>query len=201
MKFLRSRKFDFPAEFKIGDSEVLDVFSTLKILGIQIQSDLKWNAQCQQMIARASSKLWIIRRMKALGLDQRTLVKYWASEGRIHLEACTALWNGSISRAQSRDLEKVQRLALSTITSWTLPYQDQLDLLGLEKLDFRRNKLCLTFARRTASTSRHKNIFQETDNAHNTRNKLKTYIEPRARTTAYQNSAVPYLTRLLNSKK
>ena len=200
MQFSRSRKFDFPAEFKIGDSDVLDVYSTLKILGIQVQSNLKWNAQCQQMIARASSKLWIIRRMKAFGLDQRTLVKYWTSEGRIHLEACTPLWHGSISRAQSRALEKVQRLALSTITCWTMEYQDQLDLLGLENLVSRRNNLSLTWARRTAGKSRHRNIFQEADNAHNTRIKHKAYIEPKARTTAYQNSAVPFLTRLLNNK-
>ena len=41
MKFSRSRKFSFPAEFRIGNSEILDVFTNLKILGIQIQSDLK----------------------------------------------------------------------------------------------------------------------------------------------------------------
>ena len=199
MKFSRSRKFDFPPEFNIGDSGILDVFSTLKILGIQVQSDLKWNAQCHQMISRASSKLWIIRRMKALGLPQRTLIKYWKTEGRIHLEACSPLWHGAISGAQSRALEKVQRLALSTITSWTLDYPEQLLQLGLERLDLRRRKLCLTFARRTASKSRHADIFQETNNTHITRKNKKTYIEPRARTTAYRNSAVPFLTRLLNS--
>ena len=200
MKFSRSRKHDFPPEFSIGNSEILDVYTTLRILGIQIQSNLKWDAQCNQMISRASSKLWILRRMKALGLGAGTMAKYWEMEGRGHLEMSCALWHGAISKAQSNALEKVQRLALSTITSWTLRYQDQLDLLGLEKLFSRRNKLCLTFARRTATKSRHQDIFQEAANAHNTRNQVKTYIEPRARTTAYQKSAVPFLTRLLTSK-
>ena len=72
------------------------------------------------MICRASFKPWIIRRMKASGLPQGTLVKYWKTGGRIQLEACTSVWQGSISKAQPRALEKVQRLELSTITSWTL---------------------------------------------------------------------------------
>ena len=200
MAFSRSRKHDFPPEFKIGDSQNLEVCTTLKILGVQIQSDLKWNAQCQQMISRASSKIWVLRRMKALGLPAATLRIYWATEGRTHLEMSPALWHGSISMAQSRSLEKVQRLALSTITSWTWKYQDQLDFLGLERLDLRRNKLCLTFAKRTATKSRHQDMFQLTHNPHNIRTTCKRYVEPRARTTAYRNSAVPSLTRLLNSE-
>ena len=159
MKFSRSRKYDFPAEFRIGSSEIIDVFATMKILGIQIQSDLKWNSQCRQMIGRASSKLWISRRMKVFGLPPTTLAKYWTAEGRIHLEISSALWHEALSVAQSRSLEKVQRLALSTITSWTLSYQEQLDFLGLEWMDTRRTKLSLSFAKKTASKSRHQDLF------------------------------------------
>ena len=199
MTFSRSRKYDFPPEFTIGGSEILIEYQSIKILGIQIQSNLKWDAQCRKMIGRASSKLWILRRMKALGLPPGTLAKYWATEGRIHLEMSCGLWSGAITRAQDRALERVQRLALSTITSWTLTYQEQLELLSLERLDERRQSLCLTFARRTASKSRNRDIFVEAPHLHNTRAGAGQYLEPRARTTAYYNSAVPYLSRLLNA--
>ena len=199
MQFSRSRKYDFPPEFRIGDSGILDVFSQLKILGVQIQSDLKWTAQCNQMISRASSKLWILRRMKSFGLAPATLAKYWAAEGRIHLEMSSSLWHGALTVAQSRSLEKVQRLALSTITNRTLEYQEQLDLLGLERLDFRRTRLSITFAKTTAAKSRHQDLFKEIENPHKTRLTRKKYVEPRTRTTAYYKSAVPTLTRLLNA--
>ena len=137
------------------------------------------------MIGRASSKLWILRRMKAFGLPLATLAKYWAAEGRTHLEMSSSVWHGALSVAQSQPLEKVQRLAFCTITYWSLSYQEQLEFLGLERLDTRRSKLSLTFTKRTASKSRHQDLFLEVPNPHNTCRTCKKYREPKARTTAY----------------
>ena len=36
MKFSRSRNYDFPAEFTIGDSRILEEKSELKILGVMV---------------------------------------------------------------------------------------------------------------------------------------------------------------------
>ena len=47
MLFNPSKKHVFPAEFTIGPSEILQVKPVLKILGIQIQNDLKWGAQAK----------------------------------------------------------------------------------------------------------------------------------------------------------
>ena len=38
-------KLDFPAEITIGDSEILEVKKTYRILGIIVQDDLKWQSQ------------------------------------------------------------------------------------------------------------------------------------------------------------
>ena len=152
------------------------------------------------MISRANSKHWILRRLKAFRLPPATLVKFWAAEGRIHFEMSSALWHGALSVAQSRSLEKVQRLALGTISSWSLTYKEQLENLGLERLDLRRTKLSITFAKRTALKSRHQDQFSPAPNVHNTRGTGRDYIEPKARTTAYRMSAVPALTRLLNAR-
>ena len=40
MKFTRSRKFDFPPKFPIGGSDILEVRTELKILGVMVQSDM-----------------------------------------------------------------------------------------------------------------------------------------------------------------
>ena len=73
MQFTRSRKYDFPPEFTIGGSEILAVKKELKILGVMVQSDLGWSAQCQEMVRRATNCTWAIRRMKALGVSQDKL--------------------------------------------------------------------------------------------------------------------------------
>ena len=56
-----SRKHAFAPEFKVGNSEVLQVKDTLKILGVMIQANLKWEAQVEQMSRKASKKIWLLR--------------------------------------------------------------------------------------------------------------------------------------------
>ena len=92
MQFSRSRKYDFPLDFKIGCSDILEERSSLRILGIQIQSDLGWESQVLQMISRASKTTWVLRRMRALGVDIKSLVQYWKAEGRCHLEMAIPMY-------------------------------------------------------------------------------------------------------------
>ena len=80
IQFSRSRKYDFPLDYTIGESDILEEKKTTRILGIQIQSDLRWDAQVSQMISRASKTTWVLRRMRALGVDRRTLVEFWNSK-------------------------------------------------------------------------------------------------------------------------
>ena len=72
--------------------------------------------------------------------------------------------------------------------------------LGLEDLATRRTRLALIFARRTATKSRHTDLFTRVDTARPTRTGGKQWREPPSRTRRHQTSAVPYLTRLLNGE-
>ena len=74
MVFNRSRTLAFPPEFTLGNSDFLTVKKTLRILGVLIQDDLGWRSQINEMVKRASKTVWVIRRMKTLGVDQDTLV-------------------------------------------------------------------------------------------------------------------------------
>ena len=69
-QFTCSKKYDFPQKFTFGGSEVLDIKKEHIILGVVVQSDLKWQSQCQEMVRRPTSTTWAIRRMKALELHQ-----------------------------------------------------------------------------------------------------------------------------------
>ena len=53
----KSRKYAFATEYKIGNSEVLQVENELKVLGVMIQDNLKWDSQISQMAAKASKKI------------------------------------------------------------------------------------------------------------------------------------------------
>ena len=200
MVFNRSRTLAFPPEFTLGNSDFLTVKKTLRILGVLIQDDLGWRSQINKMIKRASKTVWVIRRMKTLGVDQDTLVNYWKAEGRVHLEMACPVWHSGLTLGQSRDLDRAQRMAMAAIAGrWEPSHSGQLRQLGLEPLGPRRVKLCRTFAARTAKDSRHMDLFVPSGARPRKGKLVKTYREPKSRTTTHYNSALPYLTRLLNS--
>ena len=200
MQFSRSRIHDFPMEYTIGRSEMLEEKKTVKILGIQVQSDLRWQSQVNQMISRASKTTWVLRRMMTLGVDRKTLVDFWRSEGRVHLEMAVPVWHSSLTLAQRKSLERCQRVAMAAIVGyWAPSLTAQLSELGLERLEARRKRLVARFAVATATKSRHRDIFTVAQVNRPRRCKRSLYYrEPRARTAAYHMSAVPYMTRLLN---
>ena len=51
-----SKKYDFPPEFKIGPNS-LEVRSSLKILGVVVQNDLRWDEQVTEMTRKASKNI------------------------------------------------------------------------------------------------------------------------------------------------
>ena len=61
----------------MGGTDILEEKKTLRLLGLLVQSNLKWDSQIMQMISRANKTIWVLRRMKALGVDITTLVEYW----------------------------------------------------------------------------------------------------------------------------
>ena len=201
MKFSRSKQYDFPPEYTIGGSDILEEQKEMRILGILVQSNLGWNAQINQMVGKASKTIWVLRRMKALGVDETTLVNFWTAEGRVHLEMGCPVWHSSLTLAQSRALDRCQRVAMAAIVGhWAPSHTQQLADLGLSRLFARRVQICRRFAQSTAEKSRHRDIFTAAHNNPGRQGKhTRHYLEPRARTATYYKSPVPYLTRLLNN--
>ena len=77
-------------------------------------------------------------------------------------------------------------------------YDNALKVLDQDKLHTRRLKLCENFAIKCTKNSKHTDMFKQKSQNNHTRKKLK-YIEPKCNTERYHKSAVPFLTRLLNS--
>jgi len=70
-------------------------------------------------------------------------------------------------------------------------------VLGVEILELRREKICLNFARKDLKSER--SIFTKTNSIQNTRSKTPLVREFNCRTKRYEKSALPYLSRLINS--
>ena len=67
---------------------VLEVKKVHRILGIKVQDNLPWQSQVEETVRRTTRTTWVLRRMRALGVDQGSLVAWWPG-GLVHLElAC-----------------------------------------------------------------------------------------------------------------
>ena len=199
MKFSVSRVKDFPAEVVI-DGNILEVKDKLKILGVIVTPNLKWDANTEFICKKAYSKMWAIRRMKALGLDNFTLLDFYLKEVRVHLELAVPVWHSGLTGKLSADIERVQRVAITVILGqYDIHYIQACTHLGLKPLFIRRQELCERFALKTSSPDcRHSDMFQlEKNGTHFTRGKNR-FREHVCLKNRFYKSPLPYLTRLLN---
>ena len=155
-----------------------------------------------QMSKKASRKIWVMRRMKTLGLDEKTICNFWKAEGRVHLEAASVVWSSGLTVQQSRQLQRVEHRAVAAFSDRREDPAISCLRLGLQPLANRRHKLALKFAKQTVSKSRHSDLFTRLENPHEGRGTVKReWREPKCRTRRHMKSALPYLTRLMNGEQ
>ena len=117
------------------------------------------------------------------------------------LEYGCPVWHSGLTVTQSHSLDRAQRVAMAAITGcWEPSHTRQLASLGLEQLSIRQTKLCERFAKRTASDSRHMDMFTPNETLQRAVKHAKKFREIATRTHTYYTSALPYLTRLLNNE-
>ena len=202
MKFTTTRSRDFPPEFAFRDKDNLKVVGTTKLLGVLVDSNLKWESNTAHICKKASSKLWLLRRMSTMGLDFSTILDYYLKEVRSHLELAAPAWHSNLTMKLSSDIERIQKIAVGIILgTYEHPYHISCTILGIEPLFLRRVSICLNFAKKTALSplSRHRDLFQKPSYKHDTRFKDEKFIEHVWNNGRFRDSPLPFLTRLLNN--
>ena len=193
---------DFMPEVSV-DGKYLEVVEEYKLLGVMISSNLKWETNTSYTTKRAFSRLWMLRRLKNLGLNTPSLIKIFATQIRSVLEFGAVTWHSMITKENSRTIERVQKSALAIILGPDYNgYDSALLQTNLQRLDIRQTNLSLSFAKKSAKHPLHSNWFckQQQDNMKmKTRASKPTFKPAKARTQRLMKSPIPYLTGLLNN--
>ena len=198
MLFNPCRSIDFLPALQLGGQQ-LELVEQIRLLGMTIRSDLKWSSNTENIVKRASNKLWLIRRLKKMGANREELVDMYTKHCRSILEYAVPVWNGSITGYESKDIERIQKMALHIILGENyLNYENAMKLTNLESLESRRINLCINFAKKAEKSHKYMHWFRPRSIV-NTRQPILKYIEPQARTERLKKSAIPYLTRILNT--
>ena len=199
MIFSKSRKFDFPPELCFKDGELLECLEETKLLGIQLQSSLKWNANTLAIYTKAMSKMWLLRRMKGLKLEPSLIFDYYAKEIRPLAEQGVIVWNSGLTKAQVSDIEKIQKVALLIILGDKYSsYDVACKIFDISTLSSRRAQLCSSFAVKLFKGPRSEQFFTLANQRVNARNEKKLVNENICRTTRCYNAPHNYLNRLVN---
>ena len=86
MKFNKSRKHDFPPELYFSDKQRLELVQEVKLVGVVVSQDLKWQKNVDFICKKACQKLWVLRRLKKFNIKtyqlfdvyQKEVDQYWS---------------------------------------------------------------------------------------------------------------------------
>ena len=202
MMFNKSKKYDFPPEFAFSNGEFLECIEETKLLGIILNSSLRWDSNTANMVTRAMSKMWLLRRMKLLNLEPQLIFDYFTKEVRPLVEQGVVDWNSGLTKAQRSDLERIQKVALKIILGDEYTsYDNACNYFNIGELNDRRLQLCTNFAVKLFKSDRRPEFFQPPDNSLNTRNDKPLVKENTCRTKRCFNAPHNYLSRLVNENK
>ena len=188
-----------PELLSIGDSQLFYVQS-VKILGVYIQQDLKWDTHINEILKKCNRKLYMFRMVKQYKLPISDLIQIYVGYIRPVLEYCAPVFNGGLTVGQILGLERIQKRVCKIILGKNyINYEDALEKCQLEKLQKRREKLCTKFAESLINNPQFQDwipkrkLFQMS-----LRNQHK-YNQFKCKTSRFKQSAIPYFIDLLNN--
>ena len=200
MLFRNSKLIDFLPSFLL-DNEEIKLVEEMKVLGIVLSSDMKWNANTNKIIATAFKRLWMLRRLKSLGTELPELIDVYIQQIRSVLEFAVPVWHSGLTQCNRYDIERVQKAALHVLLGDNYEsYSNALKVSGLESLEARRSKLCLKFATKSAKHPKHKKWFKLNNRLTVTRQVQPKFCPVVSRTSRFSKSPISYLTSILNQK-
>jgi len=176
--------------------------SNMKLLGVTLQDNLKWDTHVLNMVGKANSRKYFILVLKRLGVGLSDLVKCYCVFVRPLLEYAVPVWHSGLTNQQSLSLERVQKQTLRILLP-DATYRQACSITGLERLDVRRVELCRRFALnllRSGSFSHWLPPRRRDCHQRHLRNSNKLSVLP-SRTKRFTKSPVAFMTSLLNQQQ
>ena len=128
-----------------------------------------------------------------MGATKAAMLLIYYRHVRSILEFGVPAWNSALTMKEAAMIERVQRVAVKLIYGYGQSYDKILEKNKLEKLEDRREGLCLNFASKAAKHHKLKSWFKRKEGPGRAQ-----YCEALTRKRQLWRSPLPYFTRLLN---
>jgi hypothetical protein len=155
MIFNFTKNFQFTSRLYM-ENNLLEVVHETKLLGTLISSDLTWHANTDMLTKKAYKRMMMLHKLHSFNVDDEDMVTIYILYIRSILEQSCQVWHFLISQEEKSDLERVQKVACRIILDDRYEdYHSALQLLGLDTLVDRRQKLSLKFAKKIPKTQKY----------------------------------------------
>ena len=166
MLFNFTKNYQFSSRLKI-DNEIVETVQEMKLLGTIITNDLRWNANTENIVKKANSRMELMRRISNFGASWDDLKNIYILYIRSLLEQSCTVWHSGLSQENIQDLERVQKSAMKLIMKESFrSYEHALNILELESLQDRRELLCLNFAKKCLNNEKMKDLLPKIQKIH-----------------------------------
>ena len=108
---------DVMPELSVQTNENIEIVEELKIVGFMLRSDLKTSSNTRFITKKAYSRMWILRRLKALGANTDELLDVMEKQVLSALWLGVPAWDGMTTRSERVQIDRVMRCCLRIIYS------------------------------------------------------------------------------------
>ena len=103
---------------------------SIKLLGLNISSDLKWNAHVLELVRKVSTRLYFLRQLKRSHVATKELLLFYITCIRSTLEYSNPVFHHALPSYLSENIERLQKRAMKIIYPELL-YAKALEISGL----------------------------------------------------------------------
>lgn len=198
------RRIKYESKFFIHNVMV-PVVQKIKILGVTITGSFKWDAHIQNIVGKANSKLFQLRKLFTAGFSINELVRAYCVYLRSNLEYCSVVWGPGLSIKLINKLERVQKRALSIINRKRVDrfnYEEVLELHKIESLESRRNTALEKFGFKLliGRYNYFLPLFTDNQNLRSLRSQKDIIVQPYIKNSVYQNSTINAIINKINEE-
>ena len=201
MLFNRARKHDFSPKLSLIPGQDLEIVEELKLVGYQLRSDMRTISNTEYIVKRAWKRMWVVRRLKALGASEQELLKVLRAQVLSVLQFATPAWSTLLTGQESNRIESVLRTGLYLVYgerfqsfSWALREAK------ISTMKEQRTRMLRKFTRDGISSTKFRNWFVRTEDQSPATRIQKPWFKPvPGRTQGFLKSAIPQMVKLANS--
>jgi hypothetical protein len=146
-------------EIRISFKQVrnfIEVVDSFHVLGMTIQSNLKWDQHVEKICKKASKRLYFLSQLKRAKVPTKELVNFHITCIRPVLTYACEVFNFSLQDNLKSLLERIQKRAMRIIHGFDTPYDVALELSSLERLSDYRDNLCDEFLSKISNNTEDK---------------------------------------------